>query len=205
MNFTKLWRLQESDWWRALIIAILTTPLTIIYESLMAGQFAVDWKKVLAAAITGGIAYILKNLGTGSNGKFLSNKMLAYMIIPILLITPMSGCIIGKTGPEAASSEGVAWYNDIQNWTPYQKSNFLMESYLAEKKAYDLQNAIEKKSPELIAMLKVKREVLEQARIPTRLYVSLVKAGGSPDADVEQQIIDWIRQLQTLALTKVGG
>jgi hypothetical protein len=126
------------------------------------------------------------------------------LILGILVACTYS-CDPGATGPDIAKTKGIAWYNDIQNWTPYQKGNFLMETYLAEKKTYDLQNAIEKKSPELIAMLKVKREVLEYARIPTRLYISLVKAGGVPDADIEQQIIAWMRQLQTLALTKVGG
>jgi len=72
--FSGLGTFKLSDWWRALIVAIIVSPLTIIYDSLMAGGFTVDWKKVLSAAIIGGIAYVLKNLGTGAQGNILSNK-----------------------------------------------------------------------------------------------------------------------------------
>ena len=72
--FTELWTIKMSDWQRGLVVAILTTPLTIIYDSVSAGTLVFDWKKILAAAIAGGIAYILKNLITGANGKLLTNK-----------------------------------------------------------------------------------------------------------------------------------
>jgi len=74
--FTKLWTLKLGDWERGLIIAVLTTPLTIIYQSLMQTPVTLvfDWKAILGAALAGGIAYILKNLGTGANGKLLTNK-----------------------------------------------------------------------------------------------------------------------------------
>jgi len=72
--FTELWTIKMSDWQRGLVVAILTTPLTIIYDSVSNGALTFDWKKILAAAIAGGIAYILKNLITGSNGKLLTNK-----------------------------------------------------------------------------------------------------------------------------------
>lgn len=72
--FTKLGLIQLSDWWRGLIIAIITVPLTVIYDIAMTGTLTFDWKKIVAAALVGGIAYLLKNLGTGSNGNILTNK-----------------------------------------------------------------------------------------------------------------------------------
>ena len=74
--FTKLWTITLGDWERGLIIAILTTPLTIIYQSLMQTPVTLtfDWKAIVGAALAGMIAYILKNLGTGENGKILTNK-----------------------------------------------------------------------------------------------------------------------------------
>ena len=74
--FTKLWTLKLGDWERGLIIAVLTTPLTIIYQSLMQTPVTLvfDWKAILGAALAGGIAYILKNLGTGEKGKLLTDK-----------------------------------------------------------------------------------------------------------------------------------
>lgn len=72
--FTNLWTIKMSDWQRGLVVAILTTPITIIYDSAMAGALVFDWRKILAGAIAGGLGYILKNLLTGANGQVLTNK-----------------------------------------------------------------------------------------------------------------------------------
>ena len=72
--FTNLWRIKMSDWQRGLVVAILTTPFTIAYDSVAAGALEFDWKKILAAALAGGLGYVLKNFITGQNGKVLSNK-----------------------------------------------------------------------------------------------------------------------------------
>lgn len=72
--FTKLWAVKMSDWERSLVVAILTSPFTIVYDSLSVGSLTFDWKKVVAAALAGGVGYILKNLLTGEGGKLLTNK-----------------------------------------------------------------------------------------------------------------------------------
>ena len=72
--FTNLWTVKLGDWERGMIVAVLTAPLTIIYESVSNGSLTINWQTVAATAIAGGIAYILKNLVTGSSGKILSNK-----------------------------------------------------------------------------------------------------------------------------------
>ena len=72
--FTKLGMVKLSDWWRGLIVAIATTPLSIIYESVSRGQLVFDWKSILSFAIIGGLGYLLKNVGTGEGGKILTNK-----------------------------------------------------------------------------------------------------------------------------------
>jgi hypothetical protein len=72
--FTKLWTIKLSDGQRALIVAVITVPLGIIYDTLTAGSFDFDWKAILRAAILGFLAYFGKNLMTGSNGNLLSNK-----------------------------------------------------------------------------------------------------------------------------------
>ena len=75
MNDSKLWSLTSGDWIRGLIVAVITTPLTIIYQSLTVTPitFIFDWKTILATALAGGAAYILKNLGTGIEGRLLTN------------------------------------------------------------------------------------------------------------------------------------
>ena len=72
--FTELWSVKMSDWGRAFVISVITAPLTIIFQSVNAGSLVINWKTILAAALSGGIAYILKNLGTGQNGNMLTNK-----------------------------------------------------------------------------------------------------------------------------------
>jgi len=84
----------------------------------------------------------------------------------------------------------------IGDWNSYQKANFFMTTWMSEKSAYDAMNALENKPDNLIKVLEAKQKVLEGSRIPIRTYVTLVNQGGIPDAGVEQQIIDWLRQLQ---------
>ena len=74
--FTQLWTVKMSDWERGLVIAILTTPLTIIYDTFTTTPMVLtlDWNKIVGTAIAGGIAYIGKNFITGQQGKMLSNK-----------------------------------------------------------------------------------------------------------------------------------
>ncbi len=72
--FTNLWTIKLSDWQRGLIVAILTTPITIIYDSASTGALTFDWRKIVAAGIAGGFGYLLKNLLTGQSGKLLTNK-----------------------------------------------------------------------------------------------------------------------------------
>ena len=72
--WSKLGMVKLSDFWRGLIVAIATTPLSIIYESISKGQFVFNWKSILSFAMIGGLGYILKNMGTGEGGKLLTNK-----------------------------------------------------------------------------------------------------------------------------------
>ena len=72
--FTKLWSVKFSDWERGLVIAVLTAPLTIAYQSVSAGSLVFNWKAIITSALAGGIAYILKNLITGQGGNLLTNK-----------------------------------------------------------------------------------------------------------------------------------
>jgi hypothetical protein len=70
---SRLWSLQLSDWWKGLIVAVLTAPLTIIYQSISAGSLVLDWKAILLAGLAGGIAYLMKNIATGTKGRMLTN------------------------------------------------------------------------------------------------------------------------------------
>ena len=71
---TNLFHLQLTDWEKALLVAVLTSPITVIYQSLLSGSFDLDWKQLLAGAIAGGLGYLLKNFFTNSQGQFLTTE-----------------------------------------------------------------------------------------------------------------------------------
>lgn len=109
-----------------------------------------------------------------------------------LLVVVMLFCFITACGGLA----NVKWDADIQNWIPQKRANFFMKTWLAEKANYDAMNSIENKSESLIKTLELKRQILEKSRQPIRIYVNLVKSGGTPNSTSEQQIIDWLREMQ---------
>lgn len=72
---SNLWQLNFNDFWKGLILAVLTAVLTAIYEGIQKGSYQnINWKVVLTVAITSAVAYLLKNLATGSGGQVLTNK-----------------------------------------------------------------------------------------------------------------------------------
>jgi hypothetical protein len=75
-----LGKVNMSDWTKGLIVAVLTAVLTVIYDSVKNGV-PTTWNAVkpvmvsaLGIGLTAGIAYVLKNLGTGANGQILTNE-----------------------------------------------------------------------------------------------------------------------------------
>lgn len=88
------------------------------------------------------------------------------------------------------------WHLDIQNWSSHQKANFFMDTWMSEKASYDSLNAMDNKPDDLIKVLEAKRKILEESRLPIRVYAQIVNAGDTPDPGSEQDIIGWLRQLQ---------
>ena len=72
----------------------------------------------------------------------------------------------------------------------------MMSMWMSEKQSYDMLNAIENKPEDLIKTLEVKYQILEKSRVPMRMYATMVNAGGIPTPESEQELIDWLRQLQ---------
>lgn len=58
--------LNLSDWWKGLIMAVLTPVFAIILDSLNAGQLQFNWKIIGGAALAGLVAYLAKNFFTPS-------------------------------------------------------------------------------------------------------------------------------------------
>jgi hypothetical protein len=62
--------LTSNDFIKGLIVAILTAPLALIIEALQADS-EIDLRKIGLLAVSAGLAYLLKNLGTDEQGKFI--------------------------------------------------------------------------------------------------------------------------------------
>ena len=61
-QFTIDWR----DIAKGLLMAVITPVLFIIQQSLVAGELTFNWKAIGIAAVSGGVAYIIKNFLTPS-------------------------------------------------------------------------------------------------------------------------------------------
>ena len=64
-QFTIDWR----DISKGILIAILTPVLFVVQQSLTVGELTFNWKSIGVAAISGGIAYIIKNFLSPSEVK----------------------------------------------------------------------------------------------------------------------------------------
>jgi len=117
------------------------------------------------------------------------NRLFLIMLAFIFIIGSISCSHFG-------SPENGPWYLNIQKWAPKQKADFFMGTWMAEKENYDILNAIENKPEDLIKVLKVKYQILENSRIPVKVYADIVNAGDIPNQTDEQEIINWLRSLQ---------
>ena len=82
IQFTKLGTLQLSDFWRGFICSVIMAALDFLYQFIgMKGTWAVDWSQLGLVAAGAALTYLLKNLGTGSGGRILTNA-LPKMAIP---------------------------------------------------------------------------------------------------------------------------
>ncbi len=67
-------KLNVQDLVKGLIVTVLTSVLTIAYNTVSAGSLTFDWKAIGLTALTSGLAYLMKNLLTNSEGEFLGKE-----------------------------------------------------------------------------------------------------------------------------------
>lgn len=65
-------KLQWQDFAKGLIIAVLGAVIAIVQTSIEAGNLHFDWAAMGKTALLTGIAYIVKNLFTNNEGKFMT-------------------------------------------------------------------------------------------------------------------------------------
>lgn len=61
--------LNLADFGKGLLLAVLTSVLTIVYTTIQSGNLSIDWTLVGTTALTSGLGYIIKNLFTNSDGQ----------------------------------------------------------------------------------------------------------------------------------------
>jgi hypothetical protein len=66
--------LNIEDLAKGLILTVLTSVVTIIYNTVSAGSLTFDWQAIGLTALTSGLAYLMKNLLTNSKGEFLGKE-----------------------------------------------------------------------------------------------------------------------------------
>jgi hypothetical protein len=63
---SKQFWLGKLDFLRALAVAALAAPLSLVYSAFQAGKFQVDWTGMWHLAVAGGVGYLIKNFLTPS-------------------------------------------------------------------------------------------------------------------------------------------
>lgn len=66
--------LNSSDFLKGLIMAVLSSVITVVYQTVEAGSLTFDWKSIGTIALTSALAYIMKNLFTNSTGKLFATE-----------------------------------------------------------------------------------------------------------------------------------
>lgn len=66
--------LNSSDFIKGLLMAILSSVITVVYQTVESGSLVFDWKAIGTMALTTALAYIMKNLFTNSNGKLFAKE-----------------------------------------------------------------------------------------------------------------------------------
>jgi hypothetical protein len=69
-----LFTLNTADFVKGLLMAVLSTVITIVYQTIEAGSLVFDWNAIGTMALTSALAYIMKNLFTNSQGQLFKKE-----------------------------------------------------------------------------------------------------------------------------------
>ena len=71
---SKFLSLSAPDWLKGVLVAVLSTILPIILQTIQAGSLTFDWKAIGTTALSAGLAYLMKNFFSNSNGTFAAGE-----------------------------------------------------------------------------------------------------------------------------------
>lgn len=72
MKFSDFLKLNVFDISKGLVVAVLTSALVIINDTISAGSFAFDWGHIWKTSVAAAVAYLLKQLITNNQGELLA-------------------------------------------------------------------------------------------------------------------------------------
>lgn len=64
-------RLNVEDFFKGLIVAVLSAVVTFLYNSMESGAVVLNWKAIGTTSLTAALAYIIKNYLSNQEGQFL--------------------------------------------------------------------------------------------------------------------------------------
>lgn len=72
----RLWRWNLNDFTKGLLMAALVPVLFLVEQLTLSGKSVseISPNQLIGAAIAGGVGYLIKNLGTNSEGKILAKE-----------------------------------------------------------------------------------------------------------------------------------
>ena len=68
---SKLFTLDLHDILNGFLVAVLSSVVGVVLESLNSGSFVFNWQTLFGAALIGGLGYIKKNFLSNDNGQIL--------------------------------------------------------------------------------------------------------------------------------------
>lgn len=71
MKFSDFLKLNVFDLSKGLVLAVLTSVLVIVNDTINAGSFLFDWGHIWKTALAAAVAYLLKQLLTNNQGELL--------------------------------------------------------------------------------------------------------------------------------------
>lgn len=66
--------LNVQDFFKGLIIAVITALVTFLYNTMDSGELVFNWKQIITTSLTAALAYIIKNYLSNSDGGFLKKE-----------------------------------------------------------------------------------------------------------------------------------
>jgi uncharacterized MnhB-related membrane protein len=64
-------KLNIEDFFKGLIVAVLSALVTFLYNTMESGEVVLNWKMIGTTSLTAALAYIIKNYLSNDEGKFL--------------------------------------------------------------------------------------------------------------------------------------